>query len=591
MKRAFVFPGQGSQSVGMGQSLAQSFPAARRLFAEIDEALAEPLSRLMFAGPEDELTLTENAQPALMAASLAVIRVLEAEAGFVLGDRVAYVAGHSLGEYSALAAAGAIAVADAARLLKLRGRAMQRAVPVGKGAMAALLGLDLDTARAVAREAEESAGGVCAVANDNAPGQVVVSGDREAVERAIAFARERGGRRSILLPVSAPFHSPLMTPAAAAMGEALDGIELRPPEVPLVANVSAAPTIDPEEIRRGLVAQVTAMVRWRESVAFSAGARGRRNRRNRRRARALRACQADRTRDFDPLGRIAPPISGRSSKRCEPDVRSRRPDGAGDGSLRRDRRRHRPGAAPPGRGGHAVRHAGSGARALAEELGESAHVAPADLADPAAPERLVKEAEAAMGRVDILVNNAGLTRDALSLRMREEEWQEVIEVNLNAVFRLTRAALRGMVRRRHGRVIAVTSIVAVTGNPGQANYAAAKGRDDRHGEIDRRRGRRPRSHGQLRSAGLHPDADDGETPRGATDPACSGNSRRPIRQARGRRRRDRLFGERGGRLRHRTNLARQRRYGHGIASPGPPGENLAGTGQPCYGSRGLERGP
>ncbi len=237
MKRAFVFPGQGSQSVGMGQSLAQSFPAARRLFAEIDEALAQPLSQLMFAGPEDELTLTENAQPALMAASLAVIRVLEAEAGFVLGDRIAYVAGHSLGEYSALAAAGAIAVADAARLLKLRGRAMQRAVPVGKGAMAALLGLDLDTSRAVAREAEESFGGVCAVANDNAPGQVVVSGDREAVERAIAFARERGGRRSILLPVSAPFHSPLMTPAAAAMCEALDEIELRPPEVPLVANV------------------------------------------------------------------------------------------------------------------------------------------------------------------------------------------------------------------------------------------------------------------------------------------------------------------------------------------------------------------
>jgi [acyl-carrier-protein] S-malonyltransferase len=252
----------------MGQSLAEAYPAARALFAEIDAALAQPLSRLMFEGPEDELTLTENAQPALMAASLAVIRVLEAEAGFSLGREVAYVAGHSLGEYSALAAAGAIAVGDAARLLKLRGRAMQQAVPVGAGAMAALLGLDLETARAVAAEAAASAGGVCAVANDNAPGQVVVSGAREAVERAIAFARDRGGKRSILLPVSAPFHSPLMLPAAAVMREALARSELRSPAAPLVANVSAMATSDPEVIRSGLVEQVTAMVRWRESILF-----------------------------------------------------------------------------------------------------------------------------------------------------------------------------------------------------------------------------------------------------------------------------------------------------------------------------------
>jgi [acyl-carrier-protein] S-malonyltransferase len=212
MKRAFVFPGQGSQTVGMGEALAAAFAPARRLFEEVDEALSQNLSRLMFEGPESDLTLTENAQPALMAASLAVIRVMEVETGFELGREVAYVAGHSLGEYSALAAARAIGVGDAARLLKIRGQAMQLAVPVGEGAMAALLGLDLDGARSVAATASQ--GEVCAVANDNAPGQVVVSGHRNAVDRAIAISRERGARRAISLPVSAPFHSPLMAPAA-----------------------------------------------------------------------------------------------------------------------------------------------------------------------------------------------------------------------------------------------------------------------------------------------------------------------------------------------------------------------------------------
>jgi len=275
MKRAFVFPGQGSQAVGMGRSLADGFAAARRLFDEVDDALSQPLSRLMFDGPESELTLTENAQPALMAGSLAVIRVLETEGGLDIARHVAFVAGHSLGEYSALAAAGALAPGDAARLLKLRGRAMQRAVPVGAGAMAALIGLDAEAARLVAAEATRAGiehDEICAVANDNAPGQVVVSGHRGAVERAIAIARGHGARRSVMLPVSAPFHSPLLIPAADAMAVALANVALRPPRAPLVANVTARPVKNPAEIKCLLVRQVTAMVRWRESVMFLAKA-------------------------------------------------------------------------------------------------------------------------------------------------------------------------------------------------------------------------------------------------------------------------------------------------------------------------------
>jgi len=253
----------------MGRSLAEAFPVARDLFEEVDETLSQRLSRLMFEGPEGDLTLTENAQPALLAASLAVIRVLEAEGGLVFGRHVAYVAGHSLGEYSALAAVRAVTVADAVRLVKLRGRTMQRAVPLGEGAMAALLGLDVESARAVVIEAIRSEPGeICAVANDNAPGQVVVSGHYQAIERAIAIARERGVRRSIMLPVSAPFHSPLMAPVAEVMEKALAETALRPPLVPLIANLSASPISDPTEIKRQLVGQVTAMVRWRESMDY-----------------------------------------------------------------------------------------------------------------------------------------------------------------------------------------------------------------------------------------------------------------------------------------------------------------------------------
>jgi [acyl-carrier-protein] S-malonyltransferase len=271
MQRAFVFPGQGSQAVGMGHEIATAFPAARHLFEEVDDALSQHLSRLIFEGPQSELTLTANAQPALMAVSLAVFRVLEAEGGLRLARHARFVAGHSLGEYSALAAAGSLSVADSARLLRRRGQAMQEAVPEEQGAMAALLGLDVEAGLRVADEArrnEEGEEEVCAVANDNAPGQIVVSGHRGAVERATRIAAGHGGRRSIMLPVSAPFHCPLMAPAAAVMEEALAETPLRIPLVPLVANVTASAVEDPALIKSLLVEQVTAMVRWREGVLF-----------------------------------------------------------------------------------------------------------------------------------------------------------------------------------------------------------------------------------------------------------------------------------------------------------------------------------
>jgi [acyl-carrier-protein] S-malonyltransferase len=267
MKIAFTFPGQGSQSVGMGRALADAFPAARRVFEEVDDALGETLSRTIWEGPEAQLTLTANAQPALMATSLAAFRALEST-GVELGRTAAFVAGHSLGEYSALAAAGSLSVADAARLLRIRGRAMQEAVPAGQGAMAAILGLDLAAAVTVAAEAAGK--DVCAAANDNAPGQVVISGSRAAVERAIEIAKAHGAKRAILLAVSAPFHCPLMAPAAAVMAEALEKVEFRAPAVPLVANVLARSIDDPVDIHAHLVEQVTGVVRWRESVAWMA---------------------------------------------------------------------------------------------------------------------------------------------------------------------------------------------------------------------------------------------------------------------------------------------------------------------------------
>ena len=265
---AFIFPGQGSQAVGMGSDLAAAFAAAREVFEEVDEALKQKLSRLMFEGPAEQLTLTENTQPALMAHSLAVLRVLEQEGGFKLADRAVVVAGHSLGEYSALAAAGSFTPAQAGVLLRLRGQAMQKAVPAGVGAMAALLGADMELASAICAEAAEGPEGreVVETANDNGGGQVVISGHKAAVERAMAIAKAKGVRRAVLLPVSAPFHCALMAPAAEAMAEALAATPPRPPAIPVVANVTAAKVTDPAEIVRLLVAQVTATVRWRESV-------------------------------------------------------------------------------------------------------------------------------------------------------------------------------------------------------------------------------------------------------------------------------------------------------------------------------------
>jgi [acyl-carrier-protein] S-malonyltransferase len=269
MSIAFVFPGQSSQAVGMGKALAETFPAARRVFDEIDEALGDKLSRIMWEGPAETLTLTENTQPALLAHSLAVMRVLETEAGINLARDAAFVAGHSLGEYSALAAAGSLTLADAARLVRIRGRAMQKAVPVGAGAMAALLGLEFDQAAEVA--AQSAQGLVCQAANDNGGGQVVVSGDKAAVERAVEIAKQKGAKRAMMLTVSAPFHCALMQPAADAMAAALADVALKAPAVPVVANVTARPVVEPAEIVRRLVEQVTGTVRWRDSVAFMAG--------------------------------------------------------------------------------------------------------------------------------------------------------------------------------------------------------------------------------------------------------------------------------------------------------------------------------
>jgi len=274
LKTALIFPGQGSQTVGMGKALAERYPVAAAVFEEVDAALGEKLSRLIFEGPEAELTLTANAQPALMATSMAALRALEAEAGFDVARDAAYVAGHSLGEYSALCAAGALTLADAAKLLRLRGLAMQQAVPAGEGAMAAILGLDFDKVSAITLEAARElylTGAICEAANDNGGGQVVISGTKAAVARAMELAKAAGAKRALPLAVSAPFHCTLMTPAAEAMAKALAQTAIAAPKVPLIANVSASPLTDPAAIRESLVAQVTGTVRWRESVAYMAG--------------------------------------------------------------------------------------------------------------------------------------------------------------------------------------------------------------------------------------------------------------------------------------------------------------------------------
>lgn len=266
MKKALLFPGQGSQVVGMGLDMANQYAAAREVFEEVDAALSEKLSAVIFQGPQDILTMTENAQPAIMATSIAVLRVLQKELGFSVANGASFVAGHSLGEYSALCAAGALTLTDTARLLRVRGKSMQQAVPAGKGAMAALLGADIDSANAIASEAAQDE--VCCVANDNAPGQVVISGSKAAIDRAIEIAKAKGIKRAILLEVSAPFHCPLMAPAAGVMTEALSAAKISVPVVPVVANVTAKAESDPSAIRRLLVDQVTGVVRWRESMQY-----------------------------------------------------------------------------------------------------------------------------------------------------------------------------------------------------------------------------------------------------------------------------------------------------------------------------------
>ncbi len=268
MKTALIFPGQGSQTVGMGKALYDNFAVAREVFDEVDAALSEKLSDVVFAGPQEILTLTENAQPAIMATSMAALRVLQAEAGFDIATQASYVAGHSLGEYSALCAAGSISLTETARLLRVRGRSMQQAVPIGKGAMAALLGVDYEQAAVFAKEAAQ--GEICSVANDNAAGQVVISGTRAAVERAMEIAKANGVKRAVMLDVSAPFHCDLMAPAAGVMHQALGAATINAPIVPLVANVTAAEVTDPETIRQLLVDQVTGMVRWREIQTYLA---------------------------------------------------------------------------------------------------------------------------------------------------------------------------------------------------------------------------------------------------------------------------------------------------------------------------------
>ena len=507
MTRAFVFPGQGAQVIGMGRDLAEAFPAARAVFEEVDAALGEALSALVWEGDAAELTLTRNAQPALMATSLAAMRALEAEG--VAVTSAAFVAGHSLGEYSALCAAGSLSLADTARLLRLRGQAMQEAVPVGQGAMAALLGLDLAAAEAVAAEAAQGAG--------LRGGQRQRSGarwwSRATARRSSGRSRSprrRGAKRALLLPVSAPFHCALMQPAAEAMAAALAEVAIAAPAVPLVANVKAAAVSDPEEIRRLLVAQVTGRVRWRESVLWMAGAGRDRDRRGRRRQGAVRDGPPDRqgNRDEDRghagrgPGARRPAEEGAMFDLTGKTALVTGASGGIGGAIARALH----GAGRDGRRSRA--RAPRRSRRWPASSASARTCCPATSRTPAAVEALPKAAAEAMGAVDILVNNAGITRDQLFMRMSDADWDAVLAVNLTSVMRLSRGVLRGMMKARWGRIVNVSSIVGVTGNPGQANYAASKAGGDRHVEEPGAGGGEPGDHGQLRGAGLHRHGDD-----------------------------------------------------------------------------------
>ncbi len=472
MTRAYLFPGQGAQTIGMGRDLAEGWPAARAVFDEVDAALGEKLSAVIWEGDIADLTLTENAQPALMATSLAAVRALEAE-GVEIGA-AAFVAGHSLGEYSALCAAGSLSVADAARLLRLRGAAMQAAVPVGVGAMAAVLGLDFEAASAVAAEAAE--GEVCEAANDNDPAQVVLSGHKAAVERACEIAKARGAKRALMLPVSAPFHCALMQPRGGGDGGGAGGggdrAALRAAGVEREGGGGGRPRGDPAAAG-GAGDRPRALARER-------GLHGRERRdrdgRGRRGQGAERDGPADREGDRgaggERAGRCAQPRGSLKRGRDMFDLTGKSAlvtgaSGGIGGAIARAL--HAQGAVV----------ALSGTRVgpleeLAGALGERVHVLPCDLSDGEAVAALPKRAAEAMGAVDILVNNAGITRDQLFMRMSDADWDAVIAVNLTSVMRLSRGVLRGMMKARWGRIVNISSVVGVTGNAGQANYTAAK---------------------------------------------------------------------------------------------------------------------
>ena len=458
MKYTFVFPGQGSQFVGMGKELADNFQSARDVFQEVNDAVSQDLFKLMVEGPEHELTLTANAQPALMANSMAVVRVLEKDFGIKLKDKASFVAGHSLGEYSAACAAGVFSLRDTAKLLRTRGEAMQQAVPVGVGGMAAVIGVSYQDVQALA-EACADDNNLCVAANDNADGQVVLSGHMAAIDKAVEIASEFGAKRCIKLPVSAPFHSPLMQPAAEVMAKALAEVEAHKAEIPLIANVLATAISDEKEIVKHLIEQVTGSVRWRESVNYMAD---------------------QGVTDVVELG--AGKVLSGIIKRSHKEINKRNlfmfelhdkvaliTGAAGGLGDKIARTLHKQGATLA-----LTDMRAEPMEKLKAELGDRVEVFTANLTNPEDVKNLVAQVEEKLGRIDILVNNAGLTRDNLFIRMSDEDWQLVLDVNLSAGFKLAKAAVRGMMKRRFGRIIGIASVVGVTGNAGQANYSASK---------------------------------------------------------------------------------------------------------------------
>ena len=569
MAIALLFPGQGSQAVGMGAELAQTYMAAREVFEEVDAALGQKLSDIMFNGPADALTLTENAQPALMAVSLAVMRVLEREKGLKLKDKVKFVAGHSLGEYSALAAVDAFSIADAARLLKLRGTSMQVAVPVGQGAMAALLGVGRDVGEALAAEAAQ--GEVCEVANDNEPTQVVISGAKTAIDRAGELAKKHGVRRFMPLNVSAPFHCALMQPAADVMADALSKVAIKTPAVPVVANVVAEAISDPADIKARLVQQVTGTVRWRECMNYMA---------------------AQGVTEFFELGsgKVLSGLAKRIVKDAEAisigapgDIDAaiaRLRVGDTDSMFELKGKTALVTGATGGIGGAIARalHAQGAAvaisgrqvdklEALAAELKERVHICPCDLASKEQVGKLVDDAAGKLGRVDILVNNAGLTKDNLFMVMKDEQWDDVIARQPDVDFH---ADARGRARHDAGqdRLRTYHQHLLDLRHHRQSRAGELCGlqsRDDRHDQVARARGRLARHNGQLHRARFHQDRHDRCSQREAGGGHQGCNPSAILRQSRGHCRRSRVSGQRGGPIHDRSNAACEWRLGDDLS--------------------------